>query len=180
MRTYRDAQNHEWTLSIDIATAKRLRAVLQLDINDLTNDNQRDFLQRLADPIFMADVLFVTLRPQADRLNVSDEDFGSAHTLETLETAIEIWWDALLDFFPSRLKEVLQVVVQEARRVGTAAKGMAQRAIETGKMQTALSAAADEAIAQLTEEFDRAFGEKSTDSQVSVASATSEHSASAN
>lgn len=143
--------------------------MLSVDVNDLVGDNQKAFLSRLADPILLCDVLYVICKPQADSLGINDEQFGSSHDLEILEQASNIFWDAVIDFFPPRLREMLKMVIREARRVGEKSSELAAKAIKSGKIQTAVEDAANEAIRKMEAEFDSVFGMRSSDLPESVA-----------
>lgn len=100
MRTFKDTAGRDWTISINVATVKRLRDVLQVDLMDVI---EGDLLRRLySDPILLVDVVYVLVKPQADELGVTDEQFGAAMGGDSIEFATKAMVEEIVDFFPNR------------------------------------------------------------------------------
>jgi hypothetical protein len=104
--TFRDNSNREWTVSIDVAAVKRLKASsLEVDLMEAVGG---DLLQRLTDdPILLVDVIYVLLKPQLDALNLSDEQFGQAMGGDSIDAATAAFLEGLCDFFPSGKRRIL-------------------------------------------------------------------------
>jgi hypothetical protein len=103
MATFKDNENREWTLYIDIQAARDIRKQLGVDILDIV-----DGLNRIAaDPVLLVDVLWMLVAQQAERLQISDEDFGRSLRGEAIEVACDAFMDALTDFSPPRQRRIL-------------------------------------------------------------------------
>ena len=100
MKTFRDNAGRDWTIAVNVASIKRLRDVLDVDLMGVI---EGDLLQRLyADPILLVDVVYVLCKPRADELGVTDEQFGQAMGGDAIELATAALVDEIIDFFPNR------------------------------------------------------------------------------
>lgn len=137
MRTFKDLAGRDWGIAMDIAAAKRVRDMLGLDI---VGPNAAAVFEKLiADPITLCDVLFAVCRPQAERLGVSDEEFGRALAGDVIERAARALLEELADFTPHVRDR------ERARRIVAAIFTLADRARDVLDRQT------DEAIRAATE-----------------------------
>jgi hypothetical protein len=125
MQTFRDNAGRTWTVAVDVAAVKRVRSVLNVDLLEYVDGS---LLQRLAvDPVLLCDVLYVVCKPEADRLGVSDEDFGRAMGGDVIEHATRAFMEALVSFSPNprdraNLKRVLNAMdntMEKARDIVT-------------------------------------------------------------
>jgi len=89
MQTFTDTENRTWTLNLTIGAVKRVRDELKVNLMDPLggarpgNSNGRrrrpPLLTRLQlDPILLVAVIFVLVKPEADRQGVTDEQFAEA------------------------------------------------------------------------------------------------------
>ena len=106
MRTFKDTAGREWLVKIDVATVKRVRDVLDLDL--LKIDGADSVFAKLADPVTLVDVLYVVCLPQATEASVSDESFGGAMGGDVLDAASSALIEDLIDFFPSARRPILR------------------------------------------------------------------------
>ena len=78
MTQFTDADGRKWEIEVSVPAIKRVRQ--RLDGVELLNliDPQSSLMSRLfSDPCFLCDVLFVLCAPEAEKRNVTDEDFGA-------------------------------------------------------------------------------------------------------
>ncbi|MDO5749310.1 MAG: hypothetical protein Q4Q42_06715, partial [Planctomycetia bacterium] len=120
MRTFIDAQGREWTIDLNIASLRKLRA-RAATVETLKNVDLLDYagvLLSLSDPFFAADLLFETLREDADdERGISAEDFGASLRGVFLFDAIAEWTAEYLDFFPEpTAKEKAQRLVEKGAK----------------------------------------------------------------
>jgi uncharacterized protein (DUF1778 family) len=122
MKFFRDNSGREWQVSVTIGTMKRVRALCDVDLYkiievDKNGKPNAELLERLStDPVLLVDVLYAVCKPEADKLGVSDFDFGEALTGDTIEAAANALLDELVDFFPEAKRQVFQKVLQATRR----------------------------------------------------------------
>lgn len=97
MRTFEDNAGREWQLSLNVATARRIRDALSFDLLEVA-----DSVKRLStDPILLCDVIYVLCREQADERGVSDEDFGRSMAGDAIAAATDALLEEYVDFCPS-------------------------------------------------------------------------------
>ena len=100
MKTFKDNAGRDWTIAVNVASIKRLRDTLDVDLMGVI---EGDLLQRLyADPVLLVDVVYVLCKPRADELEVTDEQFGQAMGGDAIELATAALVDEIIDFFPNR------------------------------------------------------------------------------
>ena len=100
MKTFKDNAGRDWTIAVNVASIKRLRDTLEVDLMGVI---EGDLLQRLyADPVLLVDVVYVLCKPRADELDVTDEQFGQAMGGDAIELATAALVDEIIDFFPNR------------------------------------------------------------------------------
>lgn len=105
MKSFKDSEGREWNLSLNIGTVKRLRdSSLKLDllaVEETGPDQQPVILRLITDVILLCDVLFVLCSTQAEKLGISDEQFGMALGGKALLDGQEALFAELTDFFQS-------------------------------------------------------------------------------
>jgi hypothetical protein len=123
MKCFKDNQNRNWTIVVNVATVKRVRSLLDinlLDVVKLDNNNKPnvDLLEQLAsDPVLLCDVIYCICKPEADAQNISDEDFGMAMGGDAIEHATTALLEELVDFFPEAKRLVLRKLMNAGEKV---------------------------------------------------------------
>lgn len=118
MHIFKDNAGRTWTLVIHVAAVKRVRALLGLDLYSLVDDRFQGLAKLLADPVSLVDVLYVLARDEAEKLGISDEDFGAALAGDAIEAASTAFLEELVDFFPDpRVRAGLRKVIETSRKV---------------------------------------------------------------
>lgn len=124
MHTFTDHAGRVWTISIHVTAVKRCRALAGVDLYGLVDEKFEGLSKLLGDPCGLVDVLYVLCKDEADRLGVSDEDFGRGLGGDSLERATAAFLEELTDFFPDpRVRAGM-------RRVMTAGHQLAGRLID--------------------------------------------------
>ncbi len=142
MKSFTDSENRRWDVSLNVTTLKRVRNITDVDL--LTVLDKPDLLTELAgDPVRFVDVLYVIVKPQADQLGVSDEQFGSALDGESIEHASNAFLEALVDFFPGARRAMLRRVMDRATQTKAETEQRIHKAIADGTVDKAI----DHAIA---------------------------------
>ena len=113
---FTDAAGRAWRVELNVSSIKRVKALTGVDIPRLTADHCRPLAELLGDVVKLADVLYALVKGDADRLAVSDEDFGRALSGEVIELAANALVRALCDFFP-RQRVVLRSLIAKAEEV---------------------------------------------------------------
>jgi len=106
MRTFKDNAGRAWSVQINVDALKRVRSLLDVDLLEVLEGKLIDRLS--GDPVFLCDVLYAVVKPEADAQKVSDEDFGRAMGGDALDGATAALLEELVDFFPSPRRKVLR------------------------------------------------------------------------
>lgn len=118
MRTFNDALGRDWTLDLNIATARTIRQKTRT-VESLKHVDFLDYavlLTSLGDVFFAADLLFVVCEDQAAERNVSADEFGRALKGKFLFDAIAALTAEYLDFFPDpETTEKMRRLVEKLR-----------------------------------------------------------------
>ena len=128
MKTFTDNKGRIWTLEVTVATVKRVRALCRVDLNsivelDKNNKPSAELLERLSsDPVLLVDVLYAVCKPQADKLGITDEDFGEAMAGDAIEYATSALLEEVINFFPESKRMVMQRILSASRKFSEAAR----------------------------------------------------------
>jgi len=100
MHKFRTNDGKTWVIAIHVSAIKRVRALVGVDLYSLIDDKMAGLAKLLADPVTLVDVLYALVKDDADRQNVTDEDFGRSIFGDAIEEATTAFMAALVDFFP--------------------------------------------------------------------------------
>jgi len=101
MATFEDTQQRTWSVAINVSTIKRVKEMLGIDLLEFTDADKNLLLRLAADPVMLVDVLYVTCKPQADELGISDIKFGEAMAGDVIEAATRVFLEELANFTPN-------------------------------------------------------------------------------
>lgn len=143
MKSFTDNLGRAWTLVVNVATIKRVRALCGVDLNSIieVEDGKptTKLLERLStDPVLLVDVLYAVCKPECDSKNVSDEDFGAAMAGDAIENATSALLDEVIDFFPAAKRLAFRKILSASRRFEQAARTRMQTMLEDGKFEEKL------------------------------------------
>lgn len=130
MKTFRDATETEWVLSITTGAIKR---VLGLTGENLANMAAGDppLMTRLgADVILLCDVIYALIKPQADERAVTDEEFGRRLDGAAIARAHAAFWEEIADFFRGIGRADVVSALAKQVAIVSAAIGMTSTRIE--------------------------------------------------
>jgi len=111
MRTFKDNAGRTWSIQVNVDALKRVRSLLAVDLLEVLEGKLIDRLS--GDPVFLCDVLYAVVKPEADAQKVSDEDFGRAMGGDALDGAIAALSGELVDFFPQGRRKVLRKLMDK-------------------------------------------------------------------
>lgn len=100
MKTFNDNAGRTWTLAVTVDAIKRVEGLIKgVNLANLTH-GEPPLLTRLeTDIVLLCDVIFALVKPQADQLGVSDEEFGKAMGGDAIIAAHDAFWEELTGFF---------------------------------------------------------------------------------
>jgi hypothetical protein len=111
MKTFTDNTGRVWTVALNVGTLKRVRALCEVDLMQAVEGKLVEKL--IADPVLLCDVLYAVCKEEAEKQNVSDEDFGRGLGGDAIDSATTALLEELVDFFPQRRREVLRKALEK-------------------------------------------------------------------
>ena len=109
MKTFKDNAGRTWTVDVNIATVKRVKSLLKIDLTDAVEGKLLD--RFILDPILLCDVIYVICKPEADKEKITDEQFGLAMAGDAIEHATEALLEELIEFFPELKRPALRAAL---------------------------------------------------------------------
>lgn len=140
MKSFTDTLGRTWTLVVNVATLKRVRALCGVDLNGIieVEDGKPEtrLLEKLStDPVLLVDVLYAVCKPECDRRKISDEDFGSAMAGDAIDLATSALLDEIIDFFPEAKRQAFRKILSATRRFEEIAKKRLSEALADSKFE---------------------------------------------
>jgi hypothetical protein len=144
MKSFTDNAGRVWTLAVNVAAIKRVRAICDVDLNsivemDADNKPSAKLLERLStDPVLLVDVLYAVCKPEADAKNIGDEDFGRAMAGDAIDHATAALLDEIIDFFPEAKREAFKKILSATRRFEAIARKRMETLLADGSFEDSL------------------------------------------
>ena len=133
MRTFTDANNQEWAITIDGPAILRVRAGTCDVPNckhligcgctgvDLGDADEKWKLQCRRDVVLLVNAIYLLCQPEAHQRGISDEQFGTALVGDAIRRATIAMDEAIADFFPEQTRVILRALNakdEEVRKLG--------------------------------------------------------------
>jgi hypothetical protein len=110
-QTFTDSAGRTWLVEVNAWQLKRVRQALGVELGKMSIDQ---LAKLVTDPEPFVDVLFVLLKDQAEKLPLTDEEFGRGLGGDGLESAVVAFWRAWADFCPSQTRPLMLRLAKEA------------------------------------------------------------------
>lgn len=139
MHSFVDKEGRSWAVVVNIGAVKRVRAlcaglnILELISMDEKGNTDSSTLDKLSnDPVLLVDTIYAVCKPEADKLGITDEQFGAAMNGDAIEHATRAFLDEVVDFFPEVKRQVLRKVLDATRRFEEEANKKLQAFVTSG------------------------------------------------
>jgi len=140
MKQFTDNAGRSWTVEVNVAALKRVKGLAGVDLLEVLDGTLIERLIR--DPVLLCDVLYAACKPEADRLGVSDEEFGRAMAGDAIEAATGALLDEIVSFCPSpRDRAALGRVLAATRTAMDKARDMVEARLDGGELERAIDLA---------------------------------------
>ena len=138
MKTFTDNANRQWNVSVTVDAVKRVKSLLDVDLMDAAAGK---LIQQLSDnPVLLCDVIYCVIKPQADEKDITDEDFGKAMAGDAIDQATSAFLEELVNFFPSRKREMLQKVLVKLENLQAIAAEVIHKRLDSPQLETQMRA----------------------------------------
>ena len=138
MKTFTDNAGRSWDINVTVDAVKRVRSLLDVDLMEAAAGK---LIQQLADnPVLLCDVIYCIVKPQADEKEITDEDFGKAMAGDAIDQATTAFLEDLVNFFPSRKREMLQKVLVKLKNLEAIAAEVVNKRLDSPELETQMRA----------------------------------------
>jgi hypothetical protein len=93
--SFRDNTGHLWELTLDLVACRRVRDLVGVNLLSM---HTAAIFSALADPIRLVEILFAVVKPQADMIHITEEDFLRRMAVDT-EPVVEAFVGRISGFF---------------------------------------------------------------------------------
>lgn len=123
MKTFKDMNGRSWSLSITIGSIKRVKGELDVDLlaldkkySDIEDDTP--LITKIAlDIELFCNILYMLIKPQADELDITDEQFGASLGGEGIFDAQAAFYAELSDFFQGLGRSDLVAAIKAQEKI---------------------------------------------------------------
>ncbi len=142
MKSFNDNLGRDWPVVVNVAAVKRVRGLVGVNLLEIVDGSLIDKL--ITDPVLLCDVIYAICKPEADKREISDEQFGEAMAGDAIDHATKALLDELVNFSPSpRTRANLRKVLDLTYRIIERADETIARRIDSGEV----ARAAEQALA---------------------------------
>ena len=150
MKSFTDAAGRSWGLSVNVTSMQRVKDELSVDLMEMIVGDG-DLMGRMdRDPCLFCNVIFVLIKPEADKAGVTDAQFGEAMYGDFMNGAAEAFADELMDFPRApELRKNLRTTHEKAEKLRKRGAELIAKKLENPEMDSKLTE-------MLEEEMDKA------------------------
>ncbi len=150
MKTFTDNTGRTWSITVNVGTIKRVRALCGIDLASIITikpgtSPDAGLLEQLAtDPVLLVDTLYAVCKPEADALHISDEEFGRAMAGNAVELATAALLDEVIDFFPDVKRQVFRKILEATRRFENQGREALENMLDDPELDSKIDKAMEE------------------------------------
>ena len=133
MKTFKDSTGREWRVEVNVTAVKRVRDLLGVDL--LTAGDGKLFQELARDPVLLTDVVYALCKPQADKANVTDEEYGRGMGGEAIDNAVCALMPELVNFFPNPRRAILQKALDKFHKLEAMTGDAALKALDSDALE---------------------------------------------
>ena len=140
MKTFIDKKNRKWELELNVGSARRVKdetGVNMLNLLSLESNGRASTepLEKLIDdPFALVNVLYALCRKQAEKENISDEDFAEIFDADVIEAATNALIEEIINFSPAAKRKALTKFYQTAQRIAAAKEAELEKTLNDGTL----------------------------------------------
>ena len=135
MQVFKDANGGEWSVSVNVGTVKRLRAIGC----DIMAEDGNGIMSLSSDPVMLGDALWCVCKDQAAAKCITEDSFFSAIGGDSIESATEALIGAVIDFFPSARRNLMKKAMLKSKALQRVAIERAEEKIEKMELQSVMN-----------------------------------------
>ncbi len=135
-----------WEVKINVGSIKRVKGLCEIDLLDAVKDKGELLSRLIDDPVLLCNIVYALCEKQAAEKNITDEQFGEAMAGDALEQATTALLEELVDFFPSRRREVLRAALEKMNQAQEKIADLALARLNDPELDKRIDAAIEAAM----------------------------------
>ncbi len=139
MKTFKDRECREWSISVDVSAVKRVKSLLDVNLLEVADGKLLELL--VSDPVLLCDIIYCLVKPQADERGVDDESFGRAMGGDAIDHATAALLGELVSFFPNGKRRVLGKALEKLRAFEARAVEAAEKRLDSPELDARFESA---------------------------------------
>ena len=136
MQKFVDSHGRVWVIEINAAVIKRVRALTGINLYEVVDGELMEKLE--SDIVLFCDLLYAICKPQADRDQISDEQFGEGLAGDVIDEATTAFIEAMLQFLPERHRHRTRRAVAKQQRTQSRLNQMIVNKLDDETIETRL------------------------------------------
>lgn len=144
MASFKDMNGRTWTVEITVGSMRRVNTLIGVNLFKMHEPRVPGgivlFDEIFNDALLLVDIVFALVKPQADRVNVSDEQFGESLGPEGLRGATEALRESLSFFYQTFGKPDLVAALKKQKELANEMALAQAKEIELTKLTSGDSA----------------------------------------
>lgn len=149
MKHFKDTAGREWAIAINVDSIRQVQKALQVNLIELVDKapQGQSLIERIInDPGLACDIAYVLVKDDADKLGVSDRDFGRAMGGDALDHATRAIIEEAILFFPPRRREVLMKAYAKIHEANAAVLDLIMKRLDQADLTAAAVAAVNDSL----------------------------------
>lgn len=110
MKEFIDGANRKWLLNIKIGSLKAVKDNTNIDLSTFP-----ECIKEFSDVFKLCQVLWILIKPQAEKANVSEQEFYDSLDGEIVDNAFELFMEEIVNFSPPQRRETLRKLIAKAK-----------------------------------------------------------------
>lgn len=117
MQKFVDRKGRVWVVDLDNTALRRVKTITGVSLMDALDG---ELVAKLAsDPLLLGDVLYAVCKPQADKEDVTDEQFGEGLAGDSIAEATNALIEAIVAYLPEQKRRLMKKAAEKQRQIET-------------------------------------------------------------
>lgn len=125
MHPFTDSAGRTWILSMNVGAIRRVKAQLGIDLLTVLDHDCQLFARLGADIALAVDLVWVLIADQAEKMGVTDEQFGESLVGDAIDRAMEALVAETIAFFPQGRRAILAKLWEKSKQATNTAVQLA-------------------------------------------------------
>lgn len=100
MLTFKDRENREWEVKLDVGMIEDIKDETGVDLDDLMKEKSKMSEMIFAETRKLVEIMYVICKEQINKIPLTPREFAKGFDRQTLDSASDAFLNALILFYP--------------------------------------------------------------------------------